>query len=142
MMRNMLKSKIHRATVTDADLNYDGSITVDVGLMEAANMIPHELVHVWNVNNGERFETYVIPGARNSGTICVNGSAARRVHRGDLLIIASFTHRRSCSSTRRTASARRTASPSRRRNAGGSAVRLLRFVAAGATGAADMGRDG
>jgi len=91
MMRNMLKSKIHRATVTDADLNYDGSIAVDVGLMEAANMIPHELVHVWNVNNGERFETYVIPGERNSGTICVNGSAARRVHRGDLLIIASFT---------------------------------------------------
>jgi aspartate 1-decarboxylase len=91
MMRNMLKSKIHRATVTDADLNYDGSITVDAGLMEAANMIPHELVHVWNVNNGERFETYVIPGARSSGTICVNGSAARRVHRGDLLIIASFT---------------------------------------------------
>jgi aspartate 1-decarboxylase len=87
----MLKSKIHRATVTDADLNYDGSITVDVGLMEAANMIPHELVHVWDVNNGERFETYVIPGKRNSGTICVNGSAARRVHHGDLIIIASFT---------------------------------------------------
>ena len=95
MMRNMLKSKIHRATVTDADLNYDGSITVDVGLMEAANMIPHELVHVWNVNNGERFETYVIPGARNSGTICVNGSAARRVHRGDLLI-GSSRDRASC----------------------------------------------
>ena len=91
MTRNMLKSKIHRATVTDADLNYDGSITVDAGLMEAANMLPHELVHVWNVNNGERFETYVIPGTRHSGTICVNGSAARRVHRGDLLIIASFT---------------------------------------------------
>lgn len=91
MTRNMLKSKIHRATVTDADLNYDGSITVDTGLMEAANMLPHELVHVWNVNNGERFETYVIPGARHSGTICVNGSAARRVHRGDLLIIASFS---------------------------------------------------
>jgi aspartate 1-decarboxylase len=91
MTRNMLKSKIHRATVTDADLNYDGSITVDAGLMEAANMLPHELVHVWNVNNGERFETYVIPGPRQSGTICVNGSAARRVHRGDLLIIASFT---------------------------------------------------
>jgi aspartate 1-decarboxylase len=90
-MRNMLKSKIHRATVTDADLNYDGSITVDASLMEAANMLPHELVHVWNVNNGERFETYVIPGVRGSGTICVNGSAARRVHRGDLLIIASFT---------------------------------------------------
>ena len=91
MTRNMLKSKIHRATVTDADLNYDGSITVDAGLMDAADMIPHELVHVWNVNNGERFETYVIPGARGSGTICVNGSAARRVHRGDLLIIASFS---------------------------------------------------
>ena len=91
MIRNILKSKIHRATVTDADLNYDGSITVDTALMEAANVLPHELVHVWNVNNGERFETYVIPGPRNSGTICVNGSAARRVHRGDLLIIASFT---------------------------------------------------
>jgi aspartate 1-decarboxylase len=91
MTRNMLKSKIHRATVTDADLNYDGSITVDETLMEAANMLPHELVHVWNVNNGERFETYVIPGERRSGTICVNGSAARRVHRGDLLIIATFT---------------------------------------------------
>jgi aspartate 1-decarboxylase len=91
MTRNMLKSKIHRAAVTDADLHYDGSITVDAVLMEAANMLPHELVQVWNVNNGERFETYVIPGGRNSGTICVNGSAARRVHRGDLLIIASFT---------------------------------------------------
>ena len=91
MTRNMLKSKIHRATVTDADLNYDGSITVDAALMDAANMLPHELVQVWNVNNGERFETYVIPGTRDSGTICVNGSAARRVHRGDLLIIASFT---------------------------------------------------
>jgi len=87
----MLKSKIHRATVTDADLNYDGSITVDSALMEAADMLPHELVHVWNVNNGERFQTYVIPGERNSGTICVNGSAARRVHRGDLLIIATVT---------------------------------------------------
>ena len=91
MTRNMLKSKIHRATVTDADLNYDGSITVDSALMEAADMLSHELVHVWNVNNGERFQTYVIPGERNSGTICVNGSAARRVHRGDLLIIATFT---------------------------------------------------
>ena len=91
MTRNMLKSKIHRATVTDADLNYDGSITVDSALMEAADMLPHELVHVWNVNNGERFQTYVIPGERNSGTICVNGSAARRVHRGDLLIIATFS---------------------------------------------------
>ena len=90
MTRTMLKSKIHRATVTDADLNYDGSITIDATLMEAAEMIPHEQVHVWNVNNGERFQTYVIPGPRNSGTMCVNGSAARRVHRGDLLIIATF----------------------------------------------------
>lgn len=90
MTRTMLKSKIHRATVTDADLNYDGSITVDSTLMEAADMVPYEQVHVWNVNNGERFQTYVIPGPPSSGTICVNGSAARRVHRGDLLIIASF----------------------------------------------------
>ncbi len=90
MTRTMLKSKIHRATVTDADLNYDGSITIDAALMEAAEMLPHEQVHVWNINNGERFQTYVIPGARDSGTMCVNGSAARRVHRGDLLIIATF----------------------------------------------------
>jgi aspartate 1-decarboxylase len=90
MTRTMLKSKIHRATVTDADLNYEGSITVDESLMRAANMLEHEQVAVWNVNNGERFETYVIPGPRNSGTICVNGSAARKVQRGDLLIIATF----------------------------------------------------
>jgi aspartate 1-decarboxylase len=90
MNRTLLKSKIHRATVTDADLNYDGSITVDASLMRAADMVPYEQVHVWNVNNGERFQTYVIPGPADSGTICVNGSAARRVHRGDLLIIATF----------------------------------------------------
>jgi aspartate 1-decarboxylase len=90
MTRTMLKSKIHRATVTDADLNYEGSITIDERLMKAANLLEHEQVAVWNVNNGERFETYVIPGPRDSGTICVNGSAARKVHRGDLLIIASF----------------------------------------------------
>jgi len=90
MTRTLLKSKIHRATVTDADLHYEGSITVDATLMEAADMLHHEMVHVWNVNNGARFQTYVIPGPRDSGTICVNGSAARRVQRGDLLIIASF----------------------------------------------------
>jgi len=89
-MRNMLKSKIHRATVTDADLNYDGSITVDVGLMEAANMIPHELVHVWDVNNGERFETYVIPGERGSGVIGINGAAAHLIHPGDLVILIAY----------------------------------------------------
>ena len=90
MTRTMMKSKIHRCTVTDADLTYEGSITVDANLMEAADFLPHEQVHVWNVNNGERFQTYVIPGERNSGTICVNGSAARKVQRGDLLIIATF----------------------------------------------------
>lgn len=90
MMRTVLKSKLHRVTVTDADLNYEGSISVDARLMEAADLVEHELVHVWDINNGERFETYVIAGERGSGTICVNGAAARKVHRGDLLIIASF----------------------------------------------------
>jgi len=89
-MRTVLKSKLHRVTVTDADLNYEGSISVDARLMEAADLVEHELVHVWDINNGERFETYVIAGERGSGTICVNGAAARKVHRGDLLIIASF----------------------------------------------------
>lgn len=90
MTRTLFKSKIHRATVTDADLNYEGSITVDENLMDAADMMHHEQVHVWDVNNGERFQTYVIPGPRGSGTICVNGSAARKVQRGDLVIIATF----------------------------------------------------
>lgn len=90
MTRTMMKSKIHRCTVTDADLTYEGSVTVDALLMEAADFLPHEQVHVWNINNGERFQTYVIPGPPNSGTICVNGSAARKVQRGDLLIIATF----------------------------------------------------
>ena len=90
MTRTMMKSKIHRCTVTDADLTYEGSVTVDALLMEAADFLPHEQVHVWNINNGERFQTYVIPGPANSGTICVNGSAARKVQRGDLLIIATF----------------------------------------------------
>lgn len=90
MTRTMMKSKIHRCTVTDADLTYEGSVTVDSLLMEAADFLPHEQVHVWNINNGERFQTYVIPGPPNSGTICVNGSAARKVQRGDLLIIATF----------------------------------------------------
>ncbi len=90
MTRTMLKSKIHRATVTDADLTYEGSITIDEGLMKDANFISFEQVAVWNINNGQRFETYVIPGPRDSGTICVNGSAARMVEKGDLLIIATF----------------------------------------------------
>ena len=86
----MLQSKIHRATVTDANLNYEGSITVDEMLMEKANLIPFEQVHIYNINNGERFQTYVIPGPRNSGTICLNGAAARKVAKGDLIIIANY----------------------------------------------------
>lgn len=90
MQRTMLQSKIHRATVTDANLNYEGSITVDEMLMEKANLIPFEQVHIYNINNGERFQTYVIPGPRNSGTICLNGAAARKVAKGDLIIIANY----------------------------------------------------
>lgn len=85
-----LKSKIHRATVTDADLNYEGSITIDENLMDAANMFVHEKVAVVNNNNGERFETYIIRGERGSGIICLNGAAARKVQKGDIVIIMSF----------------------------------------------------
>jgi aspartate 1-decarboxylase len=90
-VRKMLRGKIHRATVTDANLNYEGSITVDKTLMEAMDLIEFESVHVWDVNNGERFETYVLEGERDSGVICVNGAAARKVARGDLIIIGAFT---------------------------------------------------
>jgi aspartate 1-decarboxylase len=90
MYIEVLKSKIHRVTVTDANLNYVGSITIDENLMEAANLIEYEKVHVLNNNNGERFETYVIKGARDSGTICLNGAAARRVQPGDIVIILSY----------------------------------------------------
>ncbi len=86
----VLKSKIHRATVTEADLNYIGSITIDEDLMDGANVIENERVHIYNVNNGERFETYIIKGKRGSGVIGVNGAAARRVHVGDHLIIVSY----------------------------------------------------
>ncbi len=88
--RKMLAAKIHRVTVTDADVNYVGSITIDKTLLEACGMIPLEEVDVWNVTNGERFSTYVLPGEAGSGVVCVNGSAARRVVRGDLLIVAAF----------------------------------------------------
>ena len=84
------KSKIHRATVTACDINYVGSITIDVDLMEAVEMLDGELVHVWNVNNGERFETYALPGERGSGVICINGAAARKCSIGDLVIITAF----------------------------------------------------
>lgn len=90
MMRMMCKSKIHRATVTDANLNYVGSITIDSELMRLANILPYEQVHVVNVNNGNRLETYAIEGEPGSGEICLNGAAARMVHPGDLVIIISY----------------------------------------------------
>jgi aspartate 1-decarboxylase len=86
----MLKSKIHRATVTDADLHYEGSISIDEKLMEEAQLLPYEKVAIYDIDNGERFTTYVIKGKRNSGTICLNGAAARKVAKGDLIIIASY----------------------------------------------------
>ncbi len=89
MHRHMMKSKIHRAKVTQADLHYEGSLTVDQTLMDAAQMIPYEMIKVYNVDNGERFETYVIPGPADSGVICLNGAAARKGHVGDLLIIVT-----------------------------------------------------
>ena len=92
MQRVMLKSKIHRATVTDSDLHYVGSITVDPDLLEAADILEHEQVHVVDVDNGARFETYTIPGERGSGAMCVNGAAARLVHKGDTIIVISYAH--------------------------------------------------
>ena len=86
----MLKSKIHRATVTDCDLHYVGSITVDPDLLEAADIRPHEQVHVVDVDNGARFETYTIPGERGSRQMQVNGAAARLVHQGDTIIVISY----------------------------------------------------
>lgn len=90
MLIQVVKSKIHRVKVTQADLNYIGSITIDENLMEAANVIEGERVQIVNINNGERFETYVIKGDRNSGTICLNGPAARRVAMGDVIIIIGY----------------------------------------------------
>jgi aspartate 1-decarboxylase len=90
MERKMLKSKIHRAVVTGADLHYEGSITIDKDLMDAADIIPYEAVVIWNVTNGNRFETYAIEGEPGSGVICINGAAARMVAPKDLVIIASF----------------------------------------------------
>lgn len=90
MKIEILKSKIHRATITQANLNYIGSISVDEDLMDAANLIEFEKVQVVNINNGERLETYVIKGERSSGVISLNGAAARKAHVGDLVIIAGF----------------------------------------------------
>jgi aspartate 1-decarboxylase len=90
MLIQVVKSKIHRVKVTQADLNYIGSVTIDEALMVAANVIEGERVQIVNINNGERFETYVIKGAKNSGTICLNGPAARRVAMGDVIIIIGY----------------------------------------------------
>jgi aspartate 1-decarboxylase len=90
MLVEMLKSKIHRARVTDKHLEYEGSITIDEKLMEAADIAGNEKVHVLNLNNGERFETYVIRGKRNSGSICINGAAARLAEKNDIIIIVSY----------------------------------------------------
>lgn len=90
-MRTMLKSKIHRATVTDANIDYMGSITIDTKLMEAADILPYEQVQVLNINNGARFTTYAIEGEPDSGEICLNGAAARLAVKGDLVIILTYT---------------------------------------------------
>ncbi len=92
MLVTICKSKLHRVKVTEADLNYEGSITVDRRLLEAANILPYEKVQVVNLNNGARFETYVMVGKSDSGTICLNGPAARLGQQGDLLIVISYCH--------------------------------------------------
>jgi len=89
MRRTMFKSKIHRATVTQADLDYEGSVTIDRNLLEAADILPHEWVSIWNVTNGKRIQTYALEGERGSGVICINGAAAHRFTPGDLVIIAT-----------------------------------------------------
>jgi aspartate 1-decarboxylase len=88
--RSMFKSKIHRATVTHADLDYEGSVTIDVDLLEAANILPYEEVHIWNITRGSRLSTYAIEGDRGSGVICINGAAAHLCRPGDLVILATF----------------------------------------------------
>jgi aspartate 1-decarboxylase len=90
VQRIMLKAKIHRAKVTDANLDYEGSITIDEALMEAAGILPFEQVQIYNVTNGNRFETYTLTGKRDSGVICLNGAAAHQATRDDLVIIASY----------------------------------------------------
>ena len=89
-MRTMLRSKIHRATVTGADLHYEGSVTIDAELLDRADIIPYQQVDIWNVTNGERFTTYALAGRRGSGVVCINGAAAHKARQGDLVIIAAF----------------------------------------------------
>lgn len=90
MQRTLLGGKVHRATVTEACLEYEGSITVDADLLDAADILPNQTVQLWDVTNGARVTTYAIPGERGSGVVCVNGAAAHHVHTGDLIIIAAF----------------------------------------------------
>lgn len=91
MQRIMFKSKIHRATVTGANLDYEGSLTIDEDLMDAADILPNEQIHVWDVTNGARLVTYALAGQRGTGVICVNGAGAHLVNIGDLIIIATYT---------------------------------------------------
>ncbi len=91
MNRFMLKSKIHRATITDAHVDYEGSLTLDTDLLAAADILPYEEVHVWNVTRGSRLRTYAIPGPAGSGVVCANGAAAHLTRPGDLVIVATFT---------------------------------------------------
>lgn len=90
MLRQMLRAKLHRATVTEADLNYEGSLTIDKNLMDAVGILPFERVHIYNINNGERFDTYAIIGAPGSGVIGLNGAAARKGMVGDCIIICTY----------------------------------------------------
>ncbi len=91
MQRTMFKSKIHRATVTGANVDYEGSLTIDADLLDAADILPHEQIHVWDVTNGARLTTYALEGARGSGVICVNGAGAHLIKPGDIVIIATYT---------------------------------------------------
>lgn len=91
MRRTVLKSKLHRATVTSADLDYEGSLTIDSDLLDAADILPHEQIHVWDVTNGTRLVTYALPGGRGSGVVQVNGAGAHLIKTGDVVIIATFT---------------------------------------------------
>ncbi len=90
MKRRLFKSKIHRATVTQADVDYEGSVSIDEHLMDAADIVPYEEVHIWDVTNGARLTTYALPAKRRSGVICINGAAAHLINPGNLVIIATF----------------------------------------------------
>ncbi|AWM42037.1 Aspartate 1-decarboxylase precursor [Gemmata obscuriglobus] len=90
MRRFMMKSKLHRATVTETNVEYEGSLTIDTNLLEAADILPHEQIHVWDVTNGTRLVTYALEGPRGSGVICVNGAGAHLIRTGDIVIIATF----------------------------------------------------